>query len=94
MFVYLYGVNNYIIVKIADENPDPSPTPEEVQDIAEDTENISLRLVMEDDTSDSLSPPVLLPLQEVNSDFEENIEDPPDLDMYQLNHGSHFYYCT
>lgn len=45
---------------------------------------------MEDDTSESLSPPVLLPLQEINSDFEENIEDPPDLDMYQLNHGSYF----
>ena len=58
-----------------------------MEDDADDLENISLRLVMEDDTSESLSPPVLLPLQEVNSDFEENIEDPPDLNMYQLHHG-------
>lgn len=39
------------------------------------------------DGSSSLSPPVLLPLQELNSDFEETIEDPPDLELYHINHG-------
>ena len=36
------------------------------------------------DGSSSLSPPVLLPLQDVNSDFEETIEDPPDLELYHM----------
>ena len=45
---------------------------------------------MEDNSSDSLSPPPLQPCdsqvqQERSSDFEENICDPPDLDMYNGN---------
>ncbi|KAI9561732.1 hypothetical protein GHT06_012693 [Daphnia sinensis] len=39
------------------------------------------------DGSSSLSPPVLLPLQELNSDFEETIEDPPDLELYDISRG-------
>jgi hypothetical protein len=44
------------------------------------------------DGSSSLSPPVLLPLQDVNSDFEETIEDPPDLELYHINHGKFSYF--
>jgi hypothetical protein len=40
------------------------------------------------DGSSSLSPPVLVPLQDVNSDFEETIEDPPDLELYEINRGT------
>lgn len=37
----------------------------------------------QDESSDSLSPPTLLPeAQGFDSDFEENVEDPPDLDIY------------
>lgn len=43
------------------------------------------------DGSSSLSPPVLLPLQELNSDFEETIEDPPDLELYDINRGKFIF---
>lgn len=46
------------------------------------------------DGSSSLSPPVLLPLQDVNSDFEETIEDPPDLELYHINHGKFFIFWS
>lgn len=43
---------------------------------------------MDDDTSTSLSPPVLQPYAKECSDFEETIEDPPDLGMYQVHQGN------
>jgi len=45
----------------------------------------------EPEPSDSLSPPDLLPLRhEANSDFEETVEEPPDLDLYSLENGKLF----
>lgn len=42
----------------------------------------------EPEPSDSLSPPDLLPLRhDANSDFEETVEEPPDLDLYSLENG-------
>jgi len=44
--------------------------------------------IKDDDVSDSLSPPDLLPaVSEYNSDFEENVEDPPDLDIFSYAQG-------
>jgi hypothetical protein len=35
---------------------------------------------MDDESSEDLPPPVLRPVNEMNSDFEEGVEDPPDLE--------------
>lgn len=43
---------------------------------------------IDDDTSSSLSPPLLQPYAKECSDFEETIEDPPDLGMYQVHQGN------
>uniref|UniRef100_A0A0P5I6K9 THAP domain-containing protein 3 n=1 Tax=Daphnia magna TaxID=35525 RepID=A0A0P5I6K9_9CRUS len=64
--------------------------PKEVEEKEGNTEQNVTSSVMGDyasDGSSSLSPPVLLPLQELNSDFEETIEDPPDLELYDINRG-------
>lgn len=41
-----------------------------------------------DTSSDSLSPPTLQPLPEVNSDYEEDVEEPPDLQFFNINNGN------
>ncbi|XP_057376259.1 uncharacterized protein LOC130697376 isoform X2 [Daphnia carinata] len=62
--------------------------PKEVEEKEGNTEQNVNSSAMGDyasDGSSSLSPPVLLPLQELNSDFEETIEDPPDLELYDIS---------
>lgn len=66
---------------------DASKVEEEKEANTEGNANISAMRDYVSDGSSSLSPPVLLPLQDVNSDFEETIEDPPDLELYQINRG-------
>lgn len=39
-------------------------------------------------SSESLSPPSLQPLPELNSDYEENVEEPPDLEIYSIGNGN------
>lgn len=50
---------------------------------------------VQDDASDSLSPPNLqLTVTETNSDYEENVEEPPDLDIYSDRHGNSSSICS
>ena len=59
-----------------------------MEDDTDDVDNVSLRLEMEDETSQSSSPSLLLPVPEVNLEFNEKaIEDPYHLNLNLLHHN-------
>ena len=59
-----------------------------MKDGTDNVDNVSFKLEMEDETCESSSPSLLLPVPEVNLEFNEKaIEDPYHLNLNQLHHN-------